>query len=163
MMGFDLETFVRYNNWGNARLLDTASRFPDETLRVDAGLSYGSAFHTLRHVVDVEWSWRLACEGLPVTQLLWELEPLETLEQIRAYWHTEGEQLLALVQSLPAAGFDRMITPDWSEVAYPVKHIVMHIVNHGTNHRSELGWYFTRLGHSPGGLDFLDYLAQPAK
>ncbi len=158
MNTFDMITYVQYNNWGNERLVAVAEQIPPDQLRTGT-LSKGDAFETLRHVVDVEWSWRMACEEKPATQVLWEIEPLEDLPAVKAYWQAEGERLLAFVRGLSEADFEREVIPSWQDKSAKIKHILMHLVNHGTNHRSELGWYFTSLGYSPGDLDFLDYIA----
>jgi uncharacterized damage-inducible protein DinB len=163
----DLVTQVEFNNWANQRLLEFAARIPAEqlfatreALGIPAQLSNPSAFDTLRHVVDVEWSWRLACQEIPPTKLLWEeeTEPLDDLASVAAYWRAEGERLVAFVNSLAADDLDREVQASWSSRPGAIKHIVMHIVHHGTFHRTELGWYFTALGHSPGDLGFLTYL-----
>lgn len=160
MLAVDLPMFVRYNNWANGRLLETAAQVDEAALMADEGLSFGSPFATLRHVLDVEWSWRMACEGKPATTVLWELQPLETLAQVDAAWRAEGQVLLALVESLSEEALLEKVTPSWMQRAYARHQIILHIVTHGTNHRSELGWQLTRLGHSPGDLDFLDYVSQ---
>ena len=173
MHGIDLVTQVEFNNWGNREILNTAVLLAPEqlfgtreALGVAAQLSNPSAFDTLRHVIDVEWSWRLACEEIPATNLLWEVEPepLDDLQSVAAYWQAEGERLLTYVRSLSAADLDREVTPSWGSRSCRIKDIIMHIVHHGTFHRTELGWYFTALGHSPGDLGFLDSLrvASPA-
>jgi uncharacterized damage-inducible protein DinB len=157
MSVFDFITFIEYNNWANSRLLDTAEQIPPADLAAGS-LSQGTAFETLRHVLDVEWSWRLTCEGQEAADVLWKIEPLEDLPAIRTYWHTEGERLLAFVRTLPEEDFDREVVASWSKKSFQIKHILMHIVNHATNHRSEIGWYFTKLGHSPGDLEFAQYI-----
>jgi uncharacterized damage-inducible protein DinB len=162
----DLSTQVAYNNWANRQILKTAALIPPgqlfatrEALGIPAQLSNPSAFDTLRHVVDVEWSWRLACQGLPATKLLWEVEPepLDDLQSVAAYWQAEGERLLAYVTALSADDLEREVTPSWNNRTCKIKEIIIHIVHHGTFHQTELGWYFTALGHSPGDLGFLEY------
>jgi uncharacterized damage-inducible protein DinB len=166
MQTADLVTLVEYNNWANQRILDTAARIPHDQLTatrdelaVPAQLSNPSAFDALRHMLDVEWSWRLACEEIPATQLLWEIEPLDDLPAVTTYWHAEGKRLLVYVRTLSPDALDREVKPDWSSRPCRIKHIIMHILYHATGHRSELGWYLTALGHSPGEFGFLDYLA----
>jgi uncharacterized damage-inducible protein DinB len=157
----DISALVQYNNWANRRLIDTATHLSADQLMANVSLSNGSAFETLRHMLDVEWSWRLACEGKPATQVLWEIEPLADLQAVTTYWRAEGERLLALVQILSEDAFEREVIPSWSTRSYQIRHILLHILHHATNHRSEVGWYFTRLGHSPGDLEFLDYMDSP--
>ena len=158
MPTFDYITYVQYHIWANNRLLDVAEKIPTEQLMVESGLSFGSAFKTLRHMLDVEWSWRLAAQGQAATTVLWELEPLEDLAAVRAYWRAEGERLLNFVRGLSDEDFEHEVTPSWMQKSYAVKHILIHIVNHATNHRTEIGWYFTRIGHSLGDIEFVEYL-----
>ncbi len=158
MPGLDIVTFAQYNKWANNRLLNTAAQVAQDQLMSAPLLSQKSAFQTLRHMVDIEWSWRLACEGKPATEPLWKIEPLEDLQSVSAYWRAEDDRLLAFVQMLPEDEFERDVTPSWIKQAYPVKHILLHVLNHQTDHRSEVGWHFTKLGYSPGDIGFLDYL-----
>ncbi len=44
--------------------------------------------------------------------------------------------------------------------AYPLWQQILHQVNHATQHRSEAALLLTRLGYSPGWLDFLFYVDQ---
>jgi uncharacterized damage-inducible protein DinB len=39
-----------------------------------------------------------------------------------------------------------------------VHHLLTHILYHSASHRSELAAYLTQCGHSPGDLEFLNYL-----
>jgi uncharacterized damage-inducible protein DinB len=158
MLPFDYITYVQYHNWANNRLLDIAEKIPTDQLMTDSGLSFGSAFQTLRHMLDMEWSWRMAAQGQSATTVLWELEPLEDLTAVRTYWYAEGVRLLNFVRGLSDAGFEREVVPSWMQKPYAIKHILIHIANHATNHRTEVGWYFTRVGFSLGDVEFIDYI-----
>jgi uncharacterized damage-inducible protein DinB len=127
-------------------------------LNEEAGFSHGSIFHSLRHTLDVEWSWRLACLGQPADQTLWEIVPLPDLGAVVEYWELEHDRLAKFLQELEPEDLDRLITPSWMDHSYAIRHVILHIVNHGTAHRDAIGWALTRLGHSPGELDFLDYI-----
>lgn len=157
MNNFDYVTHIQYHNWANEQLIATAEKIAHEHL-MGGTLSQGTAFETMRHMLDVDWSWRLACINVVSTQVLWETEPLEDLPALKAYWRGEAQILLDYVRGLSDAALDMEVKPSWMEKRYQVKHILMHIVDHGVNHRSELGWYFTKHGFSVGEIGFLDYI-----
>jgi uncharacterized damage-inducible protein DinB len=159
MQPSDYVSLVQFNQWANNRLLDIVAKLSTEQLHAEAGLSFGSAFHTLRHMLDVDWSWRLICQGQEASKMLWEVEPMEDFEGMRAYWEPEAQRLVDFVRSLSGDDLERMAgTPSGDNKAFSVKQILTHIVIHDTGHRNEIGWYFTRLGHSPGDMDYLDYV-----
>ena len=150
--------FVRFHAWANKRILDTAAELPDDELRQPAPLDHGTALQTLRHLVDVDWSWREFCTGNDVGKAyLWERVPLEDLASVATRSVDEGAQLVAYVRSLDDAALAESLALD-DEMSVPRWLIVAHVVNHGTQHRSELARYFTDRGHSPGELDLIDAL-----
>jgi uncharacterized damage-inducible protein DinB len=58
-----LLAFVRFHAWANDRILTTTAALSEDELRGPANLDHGSAFDTIRHLVDVDWSWRQFCIG----------------------------------------------------------------------------------------------------
>lgn len=58
-----LLAFVRYHAWANDRILTTAAGLSDDQLHAAATLDHGSAFQTIRHLIDVDWSWQEFCTG----------------------------------------------------------------------------------------------------
>lgn len=167
MSAIDAETlgaFVRFHAWANDRILATAAGLSDEELRRPATLDRGSAFDTIRHLVDVDWSWREFCAGNDVGDTyVWDhgyvLDDLPALhafcleEDVRLRGYVSSLDLEALAEPLPVGGNPGFVIPRWL--------ILAHVVNHGTQHRSELAHYLTRCGHSPGDLDLLDALTLP--
>jgi len=130
-----LLAFVRFHAWSNDRILRTSAGLTDEEFRRPEVLDHGSAFQTLRHIVDVDWSWREFC-----------------IE--------EDMRLRSLVESLDDAALNEPwgTRPDFTRSRWLV---IAHVVNHGTQHRSEVARYLTECGHSPGDLDLLDALELP--
>jgi len=157
-----LLAFVRFHAWANDRILTTAAGLSDEQFRRTANLDHGSAFATLRHLVDVDWSWRQFCIGNDVGEAyVWDHGfVLDDLPAIHAFCLEEDGELRRYVESLDAAALAERLTGG-EDSAAPRWLILAHVVNHGTQHRSELARYLTECGHSPGELDLLDALELP--
>lgn len=157
-----LLALVRFHAWSNDRIMTTAAGLSDEELRRTEVLDHDSAFQTLRHVVDVDWSWRESCIGNDVGETyVWDHGfVLDDLPAIQAFCIEEDERLRSYVESFDDAALTESLafSPDF---ARPRWLVVAHIVNHGTQHRSELARYLTECGHSPGDLDLLDALELP--
>jgi uncharacterized damage-inducible protein DinB len=159
-----LDPFVRFHAWANARILETAAALSENELRGPAPLDYGTAFDTLRHLVDVDWSWREFCVGHHVGKTyVWDHGfVLDDLLSITAFSADEDARLARYVASLEPAELDeRLSLGEDPDDNVPRWLIIAHVVNHGTQHRSELARYLTDRGHSPGDLDLLDGLRLP--
>jgi uncharacterized damage-inducible protein DinB len=157
-----LLALVRFHAWANDQILTTMAELSDEEFRRTANLDHGSAFQTLRHLVDVDWSWREALLGNDVGDTFaWDHGfALDDLAAIHAFSREEDARLRSYVESHDDAALaeSMKLGPDF---ARPPWLIVAHVVNHGTQHRSELARYLTECGHSPGDLDLLDALELP--
>ncbi len=138
MKTYELLAFVRFHAWANDRILTVAARLSNEEFRATGKLDHGSAFQTLRHLCDVDWSWREFCIGNKVGETyVWDHGfVLDDLPAIHAFCLEEDNRLRNYVESLDD----------------------MALSEYGTQHRSELARYLTECGHSPGDLDLLDAL-----
>src|ERR671911_285158 len=139
-----LLVLVRYHGWANDRLLRTAAGLTDEELHRPATHDRGGAFETIRHLVDVDWSWREFCVGNDVGETyVWDHGfTLEDLSALHAFCLEEDVRLRTFVESLD----DQALADPWGTDAHftrPRWLVVAHIVSHGTQHRSELARYFT--------------------
>jgi len=159
-----LLAFVRFHAWANDRILMTTADLSDDEFRGTAPLDHGSAFHTIRHLVDVDWSWREFCAGNDVgDSYVWDHGyELDDLPAIHAFCLGEDARLRTYVESLDDARLNEPLPlsaePDDT---VPRWLILAHVVNHGTQHRSELARHLTDCGHSPGELDLLDAAQLP--
>jgi uncharacterized damage-inducible protein DinB len=155
---------IRFHAWANDRILTVAAGLSDEELRRDAVLDRGSAFDTLRHLVDVDWSWREFCVGNDIGDTYaWDHGfTLDDLPAIHGFCLEEDRRLRDYAASLDKTGLNEPLTmSEDPDDRIPRWLILAHVVNHGTQHRSELAHYLTRCGHSPGDLDLLDALVLP--
>jgi uncharacterized damage-inducible protein DinB len=159
-----LLAFVRFHAWANDRILTTSAALSDEDLRKTSVLDHDSAFQTLRHLVDVDWSWREFCTGNDVgNTYVWDQGfVLDELPALHAFSLEEDMRLRRYVESLhgPDLSEPLALSEDPNDEV-PRWLIIAHVVNHGTQHRSELARYLTECGHSPGDLDLLDALTLP--
>jgi len=159
-----LLALVRYHAWANDRILLAAAGLSDEEFRRTGVLDHGNAFDTLRHLADVDWSWREFCAGNDVGQTYaWDHGfTLDDVPSIHAFCLEEDERLRGYVTSLDQRALDEpLVMGEEPDDVIPRWLILAHTVNHGTQHRSELARYFTVCGQSPGDLDLLDSLTLP--
>jgi uncharacterized damage-inducible protein DinB len=159
-----LLAFVRFHAWANDRILTTTAELSGDELRETAALDHGSAFHTIRHLVDVDWSWREFCIGNDVgDSYVWDHGyELDDLPAIHAFCLEEDARLRTYVASLDDPALNEPLAlSEEPDDKVPRWLILAHVVNHGTQHRSELARYLTECGHSPGELDLLDAARLP--
>lgn len=158
-----LLALVRFHAFANDRILTTAADLSDDEFRRSGPFDHGTAFDTVRHVVDVDWSWREYLIGNDVGQTnVWDHGfELDDLPAIHTFCIEEdGSRLRGYVSSLDEAALNEPIKLG-DDLTVPRWMIVAHVVNHGTQHRSELARYLTECGHSPGDLDLLDAQVLP--
>jgi uncharacterized damage-inducible protein DinB len=157
-----LEMFARHHAWADDRILTLAAEVPDGDLRAPARLDHGSAWDTLRHLVDVNWSWREFCVGNDIGDgYVWDyVEGLDDLAGLHALAREDDATLRTYIVGLddPALAEELFMTP---EEHRPRWLILLHLLNHGTQHRTELARFLTDHGHSPGDLDLLDVTELP--
>ena len=158
----DLSVLVRYHAQANDWVMTNAARLSEEDLRAGGVLDHGSAFDTVRHLVDVDWSWREYCIGNDVGDTyVWDHGfELDDLPALHAFCLDEDARLRGYASSLDDEALNEPIKVG-TDLTVPRWLLVAHVVNHGTQHRSELARYFTECGHSPGDLDLLDAQVLP--
>jgi len=154
-----LLVLVRYHVRSNERILETTALLSENQFREPANLDHGTAFQTLLHMIDVDWSWREFCVDNDVdgSRFLWEVTPLTDLRSIREEWDQEHARLLAYAGALDEQDLAAPMVwkTDDEPLSVPRWLVLAHVVNHGTQHRSEMARYLTECGHSPGDLDLL--------
>lgn len=151
-----------YNRWANRRLLSAAATLPTTALSETLpGLSFGSLFATLAHILAAEIVWRSRCQaglspaGLPGP------EAYAGLEALTLAWEQEAAGWAAYLRELDEAAYSGVIEYTNTRGQYlqtPLWQVLLHLVNHGTQFRAEAAVALTAFGASPGDLDLILYL-----
>ena len=157
----DTALLFDYNVWANRRILSAAEQVSVKQFAAPTAFPHGSLHHTLIHLLDTEYGWRMLLQHNQQTGLLTEAE-LPTLDHIAARWREEAQatrDYLADLTDEALAGVVRYTVEEGTRK--PVLwHCLLHVVNHGTQHRSEAAAMLTGYGHSPGDLDFTFFLSE---
>lgn len=147
---------LEYHVRANDRVLERCAELPPERLDEPDRFDRGTAMDTLRHMVDVDYSWRELCIGNDVGEaVIWDTVAMDDLDGVSRFWAQERTRLLDYVASLDEAALDAPIEVPYPPFTVARSIILVHVMNHGTSHRSELARYLTEHGLSPGDLDLI--------
>ena len=151
-----IRNLYEYNQWANSLVLRAASALSEEQLRQAAGVSMGSAFDNLSHVVRAQMGWLgfwRTSQRQPVP------EPPETggREWLRESYARSHDDLGRFVEALEETELGRTLERTDREGKvhnWLLWQLMAHVANHGTQHRAETAVALTSLGSSPGDLDY---------
>jgi uncharacterized damage-inducible protein DinB len=156
----DILLLYQYNQWANAKILDTAANITQEQFLAPASFPHGGLRGTLVHALSAQWIWHQRWEGTSPTVLL-DPKDFATVESLRARWSAEEQKLMDFVAGITDERLNNTFAytntkgKPFTKVLW---HAMVHVVNHGTQHRSEAAAILTDLGHSPGDLDMIFFL-----
>jgi uncharacterized damage-inducible protein DinB len=160
MLADAIRTLYAYGPWANARVLAAAERLSHPHLTAADGSGYGSIRDTLVHIAAAEWLYLERWRGRSPSAL-WDPTAFPDVAAIRDRWTAVERETTTFVAGLreddlaTVVAYVNLQGETW---AYPLWQQLLHQANHATQHRSEVAAALTRIGHSPGGLDFLVYL-----
>lgn len=152
-----IQTLYKYNQWANARILDSAAQLANEVYMAQDSRPHRFLHGILTHILFAEWIWRSRWMGIsPLTRL--KAEDFPTFESLRSRWQAENIELMNFVE---AVSDERLNSPFQYASVEGVRYenilweSMAHLVNHGTQHRSEAAVILTELDRSPGDLDLI--------
>jgi uncharacterized damage-inducible protein DinB len=156
----DIFVLYKYNQWANARILNTAAQVTPEQYLAPAAFPHGGLQGTLVHALFAEWIWRNRWEGNSPTDRL-KREDFPNIESLQNRWLAEEQKLMDFVDQVS----DEQLCDNFHYLNTSGKpftrilwHAMAHVVNHGTQHRTEAAAILTDLGHSPGDIDLIYFL-----
>jgi uncharacterized damage-inducible protein DinB len=156
----DILILYPYNQWANARILNTAANVTAEQFLAPASFPHSGLRGTLAHALSAEWIWRSRWEGTSPSSVL-KLDAFPTFETLRSRWAEEDKKLMDFVEAITDERLNQSF--DYRNTSgTPFTRILWqamaHVVNHGTQHRAEAAAMLTDLGQSPGDIDLIFFV-----
>jgi uncharacterized damage-inducible protein DinB len=151
-----LRNMYAYTAWADDLVLDAASRLGEEQLRAEPGGGQGGLLATLGHMIGAQIHWLEAWRGE-------RRGPRPgppaggTMAWLRERAGTSHQALDAFLDGLGADGAERIIELEprgLRRTRWPLWMLMAHVALHSTQHRAEAAVELTRLGSSPGDLDY---------
>lgn len=148
--------------WARDRVLRAAAGLGQEEYARPNGFVYGSIRGILVHCLAGEVIWLTRCRGEAPARFISQDE-VPTLEALASVWRDEearNRAFLAGVQDDQLKNDVVFQRRDGGEFRAPLWHLLTLVLHHTTQHRSEGAEALSRVGRSPGDLDFLVYTAE---
>ena len=144
-----------YDRWATDKVLAALDGIPNDLWSARDVVGERGLGSILVHQLGAAQRWR---HGIQRTgeEPEPELEPLPTIDELRARWRAEWE---AVDTWLPEISQELL---DYVHDGVAVWQMLAHVINHGTQHRSEAAALLTDAGHAPGDLDLIDYVDERA-
>lgn len=154
---------AEYNQWANERLMRRLVHLSPAELEAPCWLSHGTLRHTLLHLADAHWFWRLACETGEAPGRNLAAADFADIHAMRDFIRREDAAWVSFVSGLSEERWRGPLTFRWPRARPRTRALwilVLHAFNHATHHRAEIGQRLGELGRSPGDLDLLVYAAR---
>ena len=158
MHKLDVITLVSYTFWADMRVLNACEKvsLEDFTRPGTPDPGWHSLRGTLVHALDTAYGWRAAMQGIEDTGVINETS-FHDPASLKARWEVEKKAWLEYAEKLTD---DELNAVWWTheESKRTRWQTILHVVNDLTHHRSEAAAMLTGFGHSPGELDFDQYI-----
>ncbi|HEX9941746.1 MAG TPA: DinB family protein [Thermoanaerobaculia bacterium] len=153
-----------YMLWADRLMLKAVRGVRPEDLARDAGISFGSLFGTMAHMLGSQRVWLSRFSGKQFGQLpvLQDFSNLYT-------WITCWEETAAGIEAFLASLTDEQLAADltWTNsrgesFTRPLWQPVLHLVNHTTYHRGQVVSLLRQMGYEAPSTDLVYYFVERA-
>jgi uncharacterized damage-inducible protein DinB len=161
----EISKLLEYNDWANARTLETVTPLAQEELDRQLGGSFPSVRETLVHIYAAEWIWLERWHGTSPKGLP-SANELATLETLKERWAKVEQKRQAFAGSLSEARLGETVS--YSNLKGDGKKnrlndLIVHLVNHSSYHRGQVATMLRQLGKKPVSTDYVFFLDSVAK
>lgn len=106
------------------------------------------------HTLNAQNIWNHRLLGIPPTQKVWEIFPMEDLTILNSQNH---QMSLSILQDLDLNSIINYQNSKGVAFKNTAENILSHIVNHGTYHRGQITTEIKKQGVLPIGTDYIFY------
>lgn len=155
-----------YDHWVMTRVLDYADAVTPEQLVAESDLPWGSIRNQLAHVMDVHRRWLNWADGTMTGEEAYQLSvdyaDYPSVDSLRELWAPIQEQTERFLGRMTPEDLQRELSYRSEDFGFaiPVGKVMTHIVLHSMQHWAEAATELTRLGQSPGDIDYIFYVFQ---
>lgn len=158
-MDENLRVLFEHNWWANRRVLATATGLPTDAWQGGDTVAGVGLRATLVHAYRAEAIWRMRLSNQDATEARTiAAEQFETVDSLAKAWAIEEAAWREWLDAMPPEGFEALHEPPPPLKPKPTRLYLLHVVLHGAQHRAEAALLLTKAGHTPGELDFLEYM-----
>ena len=159
----DARLLIDHLYWIRDRIL-TGAEQPGVVLIDPAPVTIRDLRATLVHELDVEWSWRVRLQRDDPTAFSpddEELDPADfaTVDAIRERWLEDEAEMRTWLAALTDADLAARCRAE-RDLEHPFWHHLQHLYSHGIQQLSDAATSLSTQGHSPGELDFLEFVEE---
>lgn len=157
----DLLELADFNYWANRRLLAACEGLTADQWTSTSTVGARTLRGTLVHALDTEWSWRLRLQDPDVTTSGDEMGEADfpTVASLSEVWAADEAEMRSWFDSLTDQDLGQSITVPWGR-EFVLWRLIYHLLSHSTQQRAEAAILATRAGHSPGDIEFLNYISR---
>jgi uncharacterized damage-inducible protein DinB len=134
------------------RLLEVARRLPEDR--------FGGIQHIFAHILGADRFWRSVVTGeLRSDHVPFDDASIVGLIALTAAERVSWDKVFVLMDD------NRLIerverTLPFGAFSFTIGQAMQHVILHGHQHHAEIAHLLTEAGHSPGDVDFFDYVAE---
>jgi uncharacterized damage-inducible protein DinB len=156
-----IQTLYDYNDWANQRIFAAAEKLAEGQWEEPNQVVQRDLRTLLFHIVRTEWVWRQLAQNQGQLPTPPQMEDLDTLPLIKEFSQVEACQIQSYLNDLTEedlAAKLEMTDRRGRKTSLAIWQMLAHAVMHGMQHRAEAAAILTRLGQSPGDIDFIYFL-----
>ncbi len=161
-----IRSMIAYDSWANARVLDCCEQLTTAQFIQEDETPWGSIRDQFVHYFLIERRWLSWADGSLSGEDAYGLQadPLDypDLTAVRQMWQENDVQMQAFMNQLTGSTLERSLEVEWPGFAFsvPIWQVLIHISQHSMQHRTEITVASSKLGASPGDLDYLFFVLE---
>ena len=151
-----------YMLWADRTTLRAVREVTPEHLRREAGVSFGSLFGTMVHILGSQRRWLARFQGHAPAHIPVPDDFPDLISWIHA-WEETASEIEAFLASLTDEQLAASLTWTDSEgatVTRPLWQPVLHLVNHCSYHRGQIVSLLRQMGYQPPSTDLIRYFGE---